>query len=62
MSRRGCQLLRFECPIVLRVPAVTVMAVEHRDRFARSCAEYVEAALAAQGRRLLVADPSEVAL
>jgi predicted site-specific integrase-resolvase len=28
--------------------------------FARFGAEYVEAALAAQGRRLLVADPSEV--
>ena len=36
----------------------TVIAVEHRDRFARFGAEYVEAALAAQARRLLVADPS----
>ncbi len=34
--------------------------VEHRDRFARLGAEYVEAALAAQGRRLLVVDPAEV--
>ena len=34
--------------------------MEHRDRFARFGAEYVEAALAAQGRRLLVVDPSEV--
>jgi predicted site-specific integrase-resolvase len=33
---------------------------EHRDRFPRFGAEYVEAALSAQGRRLLVADPSEV--
>jgi predicted site-specific integrase-resolvase len=39
---------------------VTVIVVEHRDRFARFGAEYVEAALEAQGRRLLVADPSEV--
>ena len=45
---------------LLRDQSVTVIAVEHRDRFARFGAEYVEAALAAQGRRLLVADPSEV--
>jgi predicted site-specific integrase-resolvase len=45
---------------LLRDETVTVIAVEHRDRFARFGAEYVEAALAAQGRRLLVADPSEV--
>jgi predicted site-specific integrase-resolvase len=44
---------------LLRDESVTVIAVEHRDRFARFGAEYVEAALAAQGRRLLVADPSE---
>ena len=45
---------------LLRDPSVAVIAVEHRDRFARFGAEYVEAALAAQGRRLMVADPSEV--
>ena len=45
---------------LLRDQSVTVIVVEHRDRFARFGAEYVEAALAAQGRRLLVADPSEV--
>ena len=39
--------------------AVTTIVVEHRDRFARFGAEYVEAALAASGRRLLVADPAE---
>ena len=44
---------------LLRDPSVTVIAVEHRDRFARFGAEYVEAALSAQGRRLLVADPAE---
>ena len=38
--------------------AVTTIVVEHRDRFARFGAEYVEAALAASGRRLLVADPA----
>jgi predicted site-specific integrase-resolvase len=39
---------------------VRTIVVEQRDRFARFGAEYVEAALAAQGRRLLVVDPSEV--
>jgi predicted site-specific integrase-resolvase len=50
---------RREFLALLRDPAVTVIAVEHRDRFAQFGAEYVEAALAAQGRSLLVADPSE---
>lgn len=45
---------------LLRDPAVTTIVVEHRDRFAGFGAEYVEAALAAQGRRLLVVDPAEV--
>jgi predicted site-specific integrase-resolvase len=44
---------------LLRDKSVTVIVVEHRDRFARFGAEYVEAALEAQGRRLLVADPAE---
>ena len=45
---------------LLRDESVTVIVVEHRDRFARFGAEYVEAALQAQGRRLLVTDPAEV--
>ena len=45
---------------LLRDPQVSTIVVEHRDRFARFGAEYVEAALAAQGRRLLVVDPTEV--
>jgi predicted site-specific integrase-resolvase len=45
---------------LLRDPGVRTIVVEHRDRFARFGAEYVEAALAAQGRRLLVVDPGEV--
>ncbi|MEV6692607.1 IS607 family transposase [Micromonospora sp. NPDC051196] len=45
---------------LLRDPAVSTIVVEHRDRFARFGAEYVEAALNAQGRRLLVVDPAEV--
>ena len=50
-------------PKLLRLladPTVGVVAVEHRDRLMRFGAEYVEAALAAQGRRLLVADPEEM--
>ena len=45
---------------LLRDESVSVIVVEHRDRFARFGAEYVEAALSAQGRRLLVVDASEV--
>src|SRR5258706_3952702 len=45
---------------LLRDPAVSTIVVEHRDRFARFGAEYLEAALGAQGRRLLVVDPAEV--
>jgi predicted site-specific integrase-resolvase len=45
---------------LLRDPAVSTIVVEHRDRFARFGAEYVEAALSAQGRRLLVVDPADV--
>ncbi len=44
--------------VLLRDPSVTVIVTGHRDRFARFGAEYAEAALAAQGRRLLVAGPS----
>jgi len=39
---------------------VSTIVVEHRDRFARFGAEYVEAAMSASGRRLLVVDPAEV--
>jgi predicted site-specific integrase-resolvase len=45
---------------LLRDPKVSTIVVEHRDRFARFGAEYVEASLSASGRRLLVVDPSEV--
>ena len=41
-------------------PSVSTIVVEHRDRFARFGAEYVEAALTASGRQLLVVDPGEV--
>ena len=51
---------RREFLALLRDESVAVVVVEHRDRFARFGAEYVEAALAASGRRLLVVDPAEV--
>jgi predicted site-specific integrase-resolvase len=45
---------------LLADPAVTAVVVEHRDRLMRFGAEYVEAALAATGRRLIVVEPDEV--
>lgn len=45
---------------LLKDPCVSTIVVEHRDRFARFAVEYIEAALHAQGRRLLVVDPAEV--
>lgn len=51
---------RRKFPALLRDPEVSTIVVEHRDRFARFGAEYVEASLAASGRRLLVVDPAEV--
>jgi predicted site-specific integrase-resolvase len=39
---------------------VTRILVEHRDRFCRFGSEYVQAALAAQGRELVVVDAAEV--
>ena len=38
---------------------VTTIIVEHRDRLARFGSDYIEAALAASGRRLVVMDPGE---
>ena len=39
---------------------VQIILVEHRDRLMRFGSEYVEATLASQGRRLLIADPQEL--
>src|SRR6266545_3525802 len=41
-----------------RLPSGTIV-VEHQDRLARFGVEHLEAALAAQGRRLLVVEPGE---
>jgi putative resolvase len=45
---------------VLRNPAVSTIVVEHRDRLMSFGIEYVDAALSAQGRKLLVIDPGEM--
>lgn len=45
---------------LLRDPGVGTIVVEHRDRLARFGVEYLEAALAAQGRRLIVVEGAEV--
>lgn len=46
---------------LLADPEVSTVVVEHRDRLARFGVEYVEAALAAHGRDLVVLDDGEVA-
>jgi putative resolvase len=45
---------------LLSDPMVSRIVVEHRDRLMRFGAEYVEAALAAQGRTLVVMNETEV--
>lgn len=44
---------------ILSDPDAKVIVVEHRDRLARVGVEHLEAALGAQGRRIVVADPGE---
>jgi putative resolvase len=46
---------------ILSDPSATVIVVEHRDRLARFGVEQLESALAAAGRRVVVADPGETA-
>jgi len=45
---------------LLNDPEITTIIVEHRDRLARFGFEYIEAALTAQGRRIIVVEPGEV--
>ena len=45
---------------LLHDPEVSIIVVEHRDRLARFGSEYIEAALAASGRQLVVVDQSEM--
>jgi predicted site-specific integrase-resolvase len=51
---------RREFLALLRDPSVHRIVVGHRDRFCRFGSEYVQAALAAQGRELVVVDAAEV--
>jgi putative resolvase len=44
---------------ILSDPDAKVLVVEHRDRMARFGMEHLEAALGAQGRWIVVADPGE---
>jgi putative resolvase len=44
---------------LLADPSISTIVVEHRDRLARFGGEYLEAALRAQGRRVVVTDPGE---
>jgi putative resolvase len=44
---------------ILSDPSASVVIVEHRDRLARFGTEHLEAALAAHGRKVVVADPGE---
>jgi putative resolvase len=46
---------------VLHDPTIGILVVEHRDRLIRFGFEYVAAALAAQGRKVLVVEEAEVA-
>lgn len=45
---------------ILRDPLINTIIVEHRDRLMRFGIEYIEAALSAQGRKLMVVDPEEM--
>jgi predicted site-specific integrase-resolvase len=45
---------------LLSDPAVQTIVVEHRDRLARFGSEYIEAALTACGRKLVVVDETEM--
>jgi putative resolvase len=45
---------------LLANPEVRTIVVEHRDRLARFGSEYIEAALSATGRKLVVVDQSEM--
>ena len=46
---------------LLADPKVSTIVIEHRDRLARFGVEYLEAALAAHGRNIVVLDDTELA-
>ena len=51
---------RYPSMALLADPAVQTIVVEHRERLASFGVEYIEAALAAQGRHLTVVDDTEI--
>ena len=53
-KRRPCLLK------LLSDPTVQIIVIEHKDRLMRFGAEYVESVLAAQGKKLLVAERCEI--
>ena len=55
MNGRRTKLMK-----LLRDASLGIIVVEHRDRLMRFGFEYLEAALASQGRRIIVVDESEV--
>lgn len=55
LNGHGTKIMR-----LLADPTVRVIVVEHRDRLARFGSEYIESALAASGRRLIVVDQTEM--
>jgi putative resolvase len=60
-GRLGIERAPDQVARALRDAGVGTVVVEHRDRLARFGVEYLEAALAAQGRRLVVVEDAEVA-
>ncbi|MBS4728243.1 IS607 family transposase [Mycobacterium sp. SM1] len=71
-TSNGCEIGEVVCAVgsglngkrrrlrrVLSGPSATVVVVKHRDRLARFGVENLKAALSAQGRRIVVADPGE---
>ena len=54
----GVDCRKFPAP--LRDSSVTRIVVEHRDRFCRFSSEYVQAAMAAQGQKLVIVEVAEV--
>ena len=51
---------RSKLKAILRDASLSVIVVEHRDRLGRLGVVYLEAALSAQGRQLIVVDDAEV--
>ena len=45
---------------ILKNPKIGIIVVEHRDRLARFGSEYIESAMCASGRRIVIVDRSEM--